>query len=157
MKLTNFSFGGTSATITNLSLIIGLGSTDVPKATIVASLFIIAVADNISDSLGIHIYKESESCGMSESFISTVSNFTTRLLVSLVFIALVLYFPIQQAQVLSIAWGLLTLSLTSYLIAVRNRQKPFLEILKHLGIAVLVIAASKYIGVFIHAHSAMPH
>ena len=151
-KLTNFSFGGTSAIITNMSIIIGLGSVDIPKSAIVTSLLVIAIADNISDSLGIHIYRESESCGIRESFVSTASNFLTRLFISLVFILIIILLPILTAQLVSIIWGLLTLTVISYLIAKKNQQKPAVELIKHIGVAVLVIAASKYVGTLIHSH-----
>ena len=43
-KITNFSFGSTSAIITNISLIIGLGSGHVPKSGIIGGLLIIGIA-----------------------------------------------------------------------------------------------------------------
>ena len=150
-KLTNYSYGGTSAIITNISLVIGLGSTNVPKSGIIGGLLVIALADNISDSLGIHIYQESGSCGTRESFISTVLNFTTRLLVSASFIFIVLFFPIQEAQLISLLWGLLVLGVMSYFISKKSGLKTWLEIAKHIGVALIVIAASKYAADFIHS------
>ena len=149
-KLTNFTFGSSSAIITNVSLIVGLGASDVPKMGIIGSLMIIAVADNISDSLGIHIYRESESGGLKESAISTVSNFLARLLTSLTFIGLVWYLPFAQAEVISIIWGVLLLGTISYLIARKNNDRPLLEILKHLATAMVVIAAARFVGGLIH-------
>ena len=54
-----FSFGATSSTVTSLGIIFGLLTSGNPKASIIGSLLVIAVADNIADSLGIHIYRES--------------------------------------------------------------------------------------------------
>ncbi len=151
-KLTNFSFGSTSAIITNMSLIIGLGSTDMPKSTIISGLLVIGIADNISDSLGIHIYKESESGDARGFFLSTVTNFIARLCVSLVFVAIVLLLPIPTAQLISIIWGLSLLIILSYFISKGTKKRPLLEILKHIVIAIIVIVASKYVGDFIHNH-----
>jgi len=151
-QITNFSFGSTSAIITNISLIIGLGSTQVPKAGIIGGLLIIGVADNISDSLGIHIYKESELYCFRETFISTVLNFISRLIISLTFIFIVIVLPTQQAQLIAAIWGLLILSSISYLISTKNKQNALTETLKHIGIAVLVIIASKLAGNFIYSH-----
>ena len=151
-KITNFSFGSTSAIITNISLIIGLGSTQVPKAGIIGGLLIIGIADNISDSLGIHIYKESELYCFRETFISTVLNFLTRFLISLTFVFIVVVLPVQHAQLVAAIWGLLILSGISCLIAKKNKQNALPETLKHIGIAILVIIASKLAGNFIYSH-----
>jgi vacuolar iron transporter family protein len=149
-KLTNFTFGGASAIITNISLVVGLGTSSIPRSTIIGSLLIIAIADNISDSLGIHIYRESESVGFKDSFISTAGNFLTRLITSISFIFIVLAFPMKQAEVISIIWGMLLLGSISYLIAKKNNTgKPWMEIAKHLAIAAAVVIASKYIGTLI--------
>lgn len=55
----NLSFGVTSAIMTSLVLVIGLGGAENNMALITA-LLIIAIAENISDSFGIHIYQESK-------------------------------------------------------------------------------------------------
>jgi vacuolar iron transporter family protein len=148
-ELTNFTFGSTSAIITNISLVVGLGYSSISKSAIIGSLLVIAVADNISDSLGIHIYKESESCEIKKSFILTLGNFFARLVISLSFIGIVLLFPIRVAAALTIIWGISLLSIISYLIAKRNKENPLSEIFKHIAIAVLVIAASRYAGYII--------
>jgi vacuolar iron transporter family protein len=141
-KLTNFSFGGTSAIITNISLIVGLNS----KSNIIGGLLVIALADNISDSLGIHIYQESETRRGSSNLLSTISNFTVRLLVSLTFILIILLLPIYPAQIIAVIWGIILLSFMTYLIARANKVNPIFEVVRHLAIAVVVIAASKFIG-----------
>lgn len=61
--LSRFSFGITSAIITSLALIVGLDQVSDPKMSIIGALMLLAVADNISDSLGIHIYRESQATG----------------------------------------------------------------------------------------------
>ena len=86
---TKFSFGATSAIITNLGLITGLDKLAHPQLSIITGILIIAVADNIADSAGIHIYQESECLGSKEVWFSTLSNFLTRILVSLAFIFLI--------------------------------------------------------------------
>jgi VIT1/CCC1 family predicted Fe2+/Mn2+ transporter len=147
-KLTNFTFGSTSAIITNISIIVGLGST-ISKTGIIGSLLVIAVADNISDSLGIHIYKESENSAMKESIISTLGNFFARFIISLTFIAIIMFLSIKMAEITAILWGLFLLSVISYLIARKNNNKPILEVLRHIAVAVIVIALSKYAGYLI--------
>ena len=151
-KLGNFVFGGSAAIITNISLIVGLGSAGSGKRAILGGLLTIAIADNISDSLGIHMYKESEGVGTKLSLLATTLNFCSRLLVSLSFVSLVLLLPVSQAIPASIAWGLLILVFFSYLINRSRRQHSILEIVKHLLVAVVVIALSRFVGTTIAEH-----
>ena len=147
-KLTNFTFGGSSAIITNISLIVGMGSA-ISKPAIIGSLLIIAIADNISDSLGIHIYRESEYSGIQEPLMAAAGNFVARFIVSLSFIGIMLAFSINKAEIISAVWGLFLLAAISYLISRRNNNKPFPEVAKHIVVAVIVISASKYAGYLI--------
>jgi VIT1/CCC1 family predicted Fe2+/Mn2+ transporter len=145
-NLKNYIFGSTAAIITNISLIVGLGSVQTGKGPILGGLLTIALADNISDSLGIHMYKESEGYEGKLSLLATSLNFLSRLLVSCSFIAIVLIFSISNSIIIAIVWGLLLLTLISYLIAKSNNDNSILEIIKHLLIAVIVIILSRYVG-----------
>lgn len=140
--LTRFSFGATSAIITCLAFIIGLSESPNPRLTIVGSLLVIAIADNISDSLGIHIYQESDLKQQRVVRISTLMNFLTRFAVILVFIGLVLVLPMVLAIWASLAWGLALLVVLSYFIAREQKVNPYFAILMHVGVAVIVILAS---------------
>ena len=146
LSQTRFSFGATSAIITNLGLITGLRTLSSPRTGIIGGIFIIAVAANIADSLGIHLDQESECLKTKEVWFSTVSNFLTRFLVSLTFALIVWFLPINFAVVTAILWGMVLLSLLSYLIARREKRNPYLAIFEHIVIAVLVILLSNYAG-----------
>ena len=146
---TKFSFGATSAIITNLGLIIGLDSLAHPKLSIIGGILVIALADNISDSVGIHIYQESECITDREVWFSTFSNFFTRILVSLTFIILVLALPIRLAVFCSMVWGLLLLAFMSYTIAKDRGVSPYRAIFEHISIAVFVIIVSSFLGKFL--------
>ncbi|MCX5706727.1 MAG: hypothetical protein NTW13_03580 [Candidatus Omnitrophica bacterium] len=143
---TRFSFGATAAIITNLGLIVGLRTDVHAKISIIGGMLIIALADNISDSVGIHIYQESECIETREIWISTISNFITRLLVSLIFILLVIFLPIKIAVISSVVWGLFLLGAMSYKIAKDKGVNPYTALFEHVGIALLVIIASNFIG-----------
>jgi hypothetical protein len=54
-----FGFGATSV-LTDLAVIVGLSGTVNPAVSIVTDLTIIANADNISDSFGMHVHEESQ-------------------------------------------------------------------------------------------------
>ncbi len=68
-----FSFGSTSAVVTSMGLIIGLGTATAQVSTIVSALLIVGVADNISDSLSIHMYQEAEKLEERAAFRTTLA------------------------------------------------------------------------------------
>jgi len=146
LKQTKFSFGATSAIITNLALITGLRTAEYAKLSIISGMLVIALADNISDSLGIHIYQESECLKAKEVWLSTFTNFFARLLVSFSFIFLVFFLPIKLAVICAILWGLLLLTMMSYTIAKKREVNPYLAMLEHVGIAILVIIVANSAG-----------
>ena len=146
---TKFSFGATSAIITNLGLISGLWTGIHAKLEIIGAMLLIAIVDNISDSVGIHIYQESELLNTKEIWISTFTNFFTRIFVSSTFIFLVIFLPIKLAVACSLIWGLLLLALLSYTIAKNEEISPYMAMLEHIGIAIVIIVLSNYIGKFV--------
>ena len=144
--ITNYVFGATSSIVTSLALIIGLNTSSNPKLAIISSLLIIALADNISDSLGIHIYQESQGMTLQKVWLKTGTNFFTRLLISSGFIGIVTVFPITLATYIAVVYGLTILSVFSYFIAIDQNKKPVFSILEHLCIAIFVIILSRFIG-----------
>ena len=146
---TKFSFGATSAIITNLGIITGLDTLAHPKLSIIAGILTVALADNIADSFGIHIYQESECIDIKEVWLSTFTNFLTRIFVSFTFVILVALLPIGLAMPCSIFWGLALLSIMSYAIAKERKVAPYSAILEHIIIAVFVITLSHFAGRYI--------
>jgi VIT1/CCC1 family predicted Fe2+/Mn2+ transporter len=122
-----------------------LGTAHNPKIIIISALLVLAIADNISDSFGIHIYRESQSI-TNKSLINTLSNFLTRLAVTLVFILLVLFLPLQYAILSAVIIGLSLLSILSYQIAINQKTNPYLAVFQHVGVAAIVIIVSYFLG-----------
>ena len=143
------TFGTTSAIITNLGLIVGLDAGTDAKFHIIGALLLIALADNISDSLGIHMHQESEGLSNIRAWFSTLTNFIARLFVSAVFILLVWYLPLNLAVLFSIIWGVFLLVLMSLIIAKNQQTGVSLAVVEHLGLAVAVIALSRLVGQWI--------
>src|SRR5512143_1666954 len=107
MKMGNVSFGGTAAIVTSVALIFGLDAATATKSTIVSGLLIVALADNLTDALSMHVYQEAERRFQArEAFVATWSNFVTRLLLALTFVLLVVVLPLASAVLASAAWGL---------------------------------------------------
>jgi len=146
-----FSFGATSSTVTSLGIIFGLLTSTNPRAAVIGALLVIAVADNIADSLGIHIYRESTATKQENTRMFTISNFITRFAITLTFVALFAFLPMTYAAVSCTIIGLGILVFLSYLIGVQHKTNTLREIFIHLGIAIPVIIISHFIGQLIFA------
>ena len=146
MHIRNFSFGAAAAIVTSMGLIIGLDAATATKAAILSGLLIVAIADNLTDSLSVHMYQEAERLEPRAAFHATLTNFATRLGLSLSFVLLVAILPAGLAAIASILWGLLLLSGLTYVIARNRKVRVMPEIGKHLAVALVVILASKAIG-----------
>jgi len=149
ININKFSMGATSAILTSLALIAGMAHGDSTRLNVIAGLLIIAIADNVADSLSIHIAKEAEGVSRKNVWISTVGNFISRLVLALTFTLIVWLLPSFPALVISVAWGTLMLIVLSYSIAKKQDTHPFREIFWHLLIAFIIIAGSKILGDFI--------
>jgi vacuolar iron transporter family protein len=144
-RLSNFSFGAVSAVITCLAIIISFDTTDTSKLVVIGSLCVIALADNISDTLGIHMYQEGEFSSLQKVWKATLSNFFARLGVIVMFILFVLCLPPMLAMIFSVLYGYLILTIISYLVAKKRNLSPKMIIIEHIVIATLVLGLSKYI------------
>ena len=146
MELRHVSFGATAATVTSMGLIVGLDAASAPRPTIVASLLVMALADNLTDSLGVHVYQESERLEARKAFVATSTNFAARFAVALTFVVLVELLPIGIAIGASVLWGIALLGTLSTFLARVRRVRITTEVAKHLSVALLVILLSREIG-----------
>lgn len=101
-------FGLTSGIITTLGVIVGLHSSTRSEAAILAGIIVIAVADSMSDAMGIHISEEAEEEHTARelwrrAFFTLISKFV----VALSFIIPLNFFHRYTAIVLSVLWGTL--------------------------------------------------
>jgi hypothetical protein len=152
LRLPSVSFGAVSAIITSIGVIVGFGAAGIPKSTIIGSLLIVGLADNLTDSLSIHIYQESEDLEKQAAFRATVGNFVTRLMISMTFIAPVLAFSEMNGILVALGWGIAMLTGLTWLVAKRRGAALSTEIAKHLVVAAVVIAISRAIGLGINAY-----
>jgi vacuolar iron transporter family protein len=146
VTINKFSIGATAAITTSMGLIAGLTQGDTAKTSIITGLLIIAIADNISDSLGIHIYKESEGASRQDINSYTYGNFIVRLFLSFTFVLIVLLFSSHTALIVSSVWGLVLLAILSYLIAKKKKTNPVREVVWHVVVALMVIVVCKLLG-----------
>lgn len=144
-----FSFGGTAAIVTSMGLILGLEAAASSRQAMVSALLIVALADNLSDSLSVHVYQEAEHLESREAFRSTAANFVARLLVALSFVALVVAVPAVVLAAVTLAWGFLLLAWLTYLIARARGARADKEIGKHVLVAAIVLGISRWLGSWI--------
>ena len=150
IKTRKISFGATAAVVTSMALVTGLGAADATRPVIVSALLIAAVADNLTDALSVHVFQESEHLDRKEVLAGTMTNFFTRLLLGLSFVLLAGWLPLAYATTAALIWGTLLLSILTYLVAHERGVNPLPEILIHLVVTVVVIAASMSIGRWIN-------
>ncbi len=141
-----FTFGATSSTVTSLGIVFGLLTSGNPRASVIGALLVIAVADNIADSLGIHIYRESTTTAKENTRMLTISNFITRFGITLTFVAFFAVLPVDFAVISCTVLGVAILVFLSYLIGVQHRTSTLREVGIHLGIAIPVIVISHFLG-----------
>jgi VIT1/CCC1 family predicted Fe2+/Mn2+ transporter len=144
---TGISFGLTSGVITTLGLMVGLHSGTHSRAVVISGILTIAIADALSDALGIHVSEESKnSVPVSQVWEATLATFAAKFVVSATFVVPVIISPLDQAMVISIVWGLFLLTVLSFFIARAQTIAPWKVIGEHLLIALCVVAMTHAVG-----------
>lgn len=144
---TGFSFGLTSGVITTLGLMVGLHSGTHSRAIVIGGILTIAIADAMSDALGIHVSEESKNSGPAiQVWESTLATFVAKFMIALTFVVPVAIRPLDQAIVISVIWGLLLLAALSFLVARAQAIPPWKVIGEHLLIALCVVAITHAVG-----------
>ena len=147
---TGLFFGATSGVITTIGLIAGLNAGTRSLAAVLGGIFVIAVADAMSDALGIHLAEEADPETTSQHVWSaTFATFMTKFVFSLSFAVPLLLLPLQQAVVVSVLWGMLVITILSYFLGRAQDESTLGVILEHLGIAIAVVVLSHLIGVWV--------
>ena len=129
---------------------VGLHSGTRSRVVVLAGILTIAIADAFSDALGIHVSEEAENVHTPRQIWgATAATFFTKSLVAMTFIVPVLFLPLSTAVGVSLVWGLLILTVLSYLIARGQGNPPWKIVGEHLLIAVVVIALTHRLGEWI--------
>ncbi|MFA5948334.1 MAG: hypothetical protein WC806_05220 [Candidatus Gracilibacteria bacterium] len=146
-------FGITSGIITTLGLLVGLSAGTQSKLVVLGGIFTIAIADAFSDSLGIHISEESDPKNSTkEVWESTISTFIAKFLFALTFAIPVILLDLGNAVIASIAWGLLVLSILTYVVAKDQKESAPKAIFEHIFTAIVVIFLTHNLGHLINKY-----
>lgn len=149
---TGLSFGLTSGVMTTLGLMVGLHSGTHSRTVVIGGILTIAIADAMSDALGMHIAEESKNNGSTgEIWESTVATFAAKLVIALTFVVAVLVLPLSIAIVVNVAWGLLLLALLSFALARAQHIAPWKVIVEHVVIGITVVGMTHVLGDWIRA------
>jgi VIT1/CCC1 family predicted Fe2+/Mn2+ transporter len=144
---TGLFFGATSGVITTIGLITGLYAGTHSVTAVLGGIFVIAVADAMSDALGIHLAEESNPDATTQHIWSaTISTFLNKFIFAISFAVPLLLLPLNQAVIASLLWGMLVIIVLSYFLARAQKVSPVLIVAEHLGIAMLVVVLSHLIG-----------
>ncbi len=148
---TGIFFGATSGVITTIGLITGLSAGTNSRVAVLGGILVIAVADAMSDALGIHIAQEADpESTANHIWAATIWTFLTKLVVALSFAVPLIFLPLQLAVAVAIGWGLAVISLLSAYLARMQRVAALPIVTEHLGIAIVVVAISHYIGLWVN-------
>jgi len=140
-------FGLTSGVITTLGLMVGLYSSTKSQLVVIGGILTIALADSLSDSMGIHIAQESEKKhSKKEIWEVTAYTFFNKFIFSSIFIIPVLFLDLQKAIMISILIGLYLVIITSIGIARERGENPWYLVTEHLTISIIVIILTYYVG-----------
>lgn len=149
---TGFSFGLTSGVITTLGLMVGLHAGTHSTLAVTGGIITIAIADAFSDALGLHISAEAENTRSTlEIWEVTLATFVAKMFFPLTFLVPLFFLELPRAILASAVWGLGLLCLLSYRIAREQGTRPWAVIGEHVGIALVVIAVTHYVGDWISA------
>jgi len=145
------SFGLTSASITTIGLMVGLVYGTNSRLAVIGGIITIAIADALSDALGIHISEEAEKTNtVREIWESTIATFITKFIFALTFLIPILLFPLHIAILICIGWSFLVVGTLSYYIGKQQDSPTWKVIAEHLTITFIVIIITYFLGIWIN-------
>jgi len=148
---TGISFGLTSGSITTIGLMVGLTYGTNSRLAVIGGIITIAVADALSDALGIHISEEAEEKNTTkEIWESTIATFLTKFIFALTFLIPVLLFSLNIAILISIGWAFLIIGVLSYYIGKQQDAPTWKVIAEHFTITAAVIIITYYLGTWVN-------
>ena len=136
--------------ITTLGLIVGLHAGTHSRAAVLGGILTIAIADALSDALGIHLAEESKgTASVRQIWESTMATFMSKVIVAGTFAIPLLLFELWTSVLISLFWGIAILTTLS-LFAARAQHIPAWKVIgEHLLIAFSVVIVSYYVGLWV--------
>ena len=149
-RKSGIGFGLTSSIITTIGLMVGLSSATNLRIAVIGGVITIAIVDSLSDAFAMHISEESKGGESARDiWASTFSTFGAKFFFAIIFIVPVLLLSLQTAIIVSIAMGLLLITVFSVWIAQSQNENPAKVVAEHLFIAIVVLVLAYFAGAWI--------
>ena len=134
-----------------MGLIVGLHAGTHSKLAVMAGIVVLAIADALSDAMGIHVSEEVEMEHTTKELWGTAFfTFASKLAFTLAFIIPIALLELSTAILVSVFWGLSIIIVFSFHMARSQKQNPRKVIAEHVLISVLVVLLTHYIGDMIY-------
>ena len=145
-----FSFGLTSGVITTLGLIIGLALSAKTQVAVIGGVITIAIADTLSDALGIHLSEESEKDNTEKHiWAATLSTAFYKFVIALTFLIPVFLFQLGFAILISMIWGFFLLGYITIKISKDRGVGVVKPLIEHYSVAILVVVVTFVVGIWV--------
>ena len=149
---TGLFFGATSGVITTLGLMVGLQSGTRSLAAVFGGVIVIAISDAMSDALGIHLAQEADpESTRAHIWAATISTFASKFVVAISFAVPLLLFPLEQAVLIAVVWGLIIVAAMSVALARLQQASVWRAVGEHVVIALVVVVVSHYVGFWVRS------
>ena len=140
-------FGLTSGVITTLGLMVGLYSSTNSKLVVIGGILSIAIADALSDAMGIHVSQETTKQSLRKVWEATIATFLSKFIFALTFLAPIFLVELQTAIIIGIIWGFfLIVASTLFLNSHKHKTK---QVIEHTLMTALVIIITYFVGQWI--------
>lgn len=147
LEIGGISFGLTSGVITTIGMIVGIDTATKSSLAVVTAILTIAVADSLSDALGMHLSEESRLDEKDKPIWAiSIYTFIGKLLFSLIFIIPIILFKNPLNVQLSVVIGFVLIAILAFLVAKRKGESPLKQSAEHVGLTILVIILSYIMG-----------
>lgn len=145
-------FGLTSGVITTLGVIVGLESGTGSKLAVIAGILVLALADSLSDALGIHVSEEAEGEHTSrEVWEAALYTLFSKAISTPSFLLPVLLLEPPEMTWVSAGWGILLITLFSSHMAKSRGRGGFWIVVEHIVLTVAVVVSAHYLGELLRA------
>ncbi|MFA5745880.1 MAG: hypothetical protein WCX82_04160 [archaeon] len=146
-----FAYGISSGALTTLGVMVGLMGATASRLAVIGGILSIAVADSMSDAIGVYSLKKSErGTSQKQAVKSGLNVFFGKFVFALTFLIPFLLFSLVTAIIISIIWGIMAIIFLNLLIAIAQEEKIGKTILRNTAIAIGVIILSYLVGLLIN-------
>lgn len=137
--------------ITTTGLMVGLYAGTESVVAVVGGVMVIAIADALSDALGIHVAQEADpSATTTHIWAATFATLITKFVVASSFIAPLLWLPLRAGVLVALLWGVVVMTVLSIQLARSRGVRALPIVAEHLAVGLLVVILAHVTGRWIN-------